>query len=217
LQRGRVRAVPDPCPSQAGTGGVWSARRRGQSAITAVCRRRGVALVYTTSAERAALWTSVDEVYEQLRRDPFTARVIEQITRRRGAGSPDVLHCPGAKPVTPRSSERRVIEGTWEWSVKRAELLAAGQPPSGADRNRGRWRLVMQDGRFELRNLRFGDVYAGTYSVRGNRIVAHVAGRPADELTTYRWSVYRNRLSLAPVEGQPFAEQLVVKPFVRSR
>ena len=114
------------------------------------------------------------------------------------------------------ASATDAVDGTWEWSVTRTELLAAGDTPAGAGRLAGHWRLVFRKGRFELRNLDSGDVVTGDFRVVGDRLVAHLDGaRPTDPALQYTWSIFRGRLKLGPVEGSPVAAQVVAKPLTR--
>jgi hypothetical protein len=132
----------------------------------------------------------------------------------RGAAGPETLRCPGRGPVRP-DARRSTVDGTWEWTVTRAELLAAGDAPSGAERNVGRWRMILEGGRFELRNLDSGDMYRGTYRIAGNRLVSRVTGDP--NRVGYTWSIYRDRMTLRPVNPNVFAAIVIAKPLERVR
>jgi hypothetical protein len=184
------------------------------SALRGVCGRDSELLVSASPAQRAELRRAVQPVYDDLARDAFTRNAIARIESMRADTPPDVLRCPGAVRI--RAAPAGSLDGTYEWAVTRTDLLAAGDTQSGAERNAGRWRLVLRAGRFELTNLDFGDVYRGTVEVGKNRIRARVDGTPPSEPPAeYRWSLYRDRLTLAPIDGRPAAAQVVARPLIR--
>jgi TRAP-type C4-dicarboxylate transport system substrate-binding protein len=181
------------------------------SAARAVCARGRVDVVSATRAELAGLVAAVGPVYEQLRKDPFTARVIADIESLRRNRTPAAIRCPSESA---RNGVRRApVDGTWRWAVTPEELLAAGQTPAGADRQKGRWQLVLDGGRFDLRNLDSRDAIQGTYRVEGNRLIARAPGDRAEQ--RYRWSLYRRQLRLTPVKGFAYGPMVVAKPLAR--
>jgi len=183
-----------------------------QTALAAVCARRALEVVSASPSALAALVGAVGPVYEELRQDPFTRQVIADIESWRGGEQPEALSCPSTS-VRPAASA--ALDGTWEWSVTRRELLDAGDTPAGAERNKGHWRLVLDSGRFGLRNLDSGDASQGTYRVEAGRLIVRITGQPA-EVQKYLWSLYRDRLKLTPVKGSPAAPIAVAKPLIRS-
>ena len=191
--------------------------RNEDAALGAVCRRGKAVLVSASPAQRAELRGAVEPIYDALRRDELARDVIAAIEQMRGASAPEELRCPHV--AAPEQGSAAPVDGTWRWSVTEAELLAAGDTPSGADRNTGRWQLVLDKGRYEARNLDTGDAFTGGYDLVGDRLVAHGEGAGAtDPATWYRWSLFRGRLRLAPVVGSPMpaAPIVVVKPMTRA-
>jgi TRAP-type C4-dicarboxylate transport system substrate-binding protein len=185
------------------------------AALGGVCARGSASLVSVSPAQRAELRHAVKPVYDELRRDPLTRELIAGIERMRGTSTPDVLRCRDASPAAGPATD--AVDGRWEWSVTREELLAAGDTPAGAERLAGHWRLALRNGRFELRNRASGDVFTGDFRLVGDRFVAHLDGaRPSDPALQYTWSIFRGRLKLGPVAGSPVASQLVAKPLVRA-
>jgi TRAP-type C4-dicarboxylate transport system substrate-binding protein len=182
------------------------------AAVRAMCLRADLDLVTASPAELARLRAAVEPVYVELRRDAFSRRVVEEIESLRVAPRPETLRCDGRAAVRP-GPRATVLDGTWEWTVTRDELLAAGDNPSGAGRNAGRWRLVLDRGRFTLRNLDSGDTYRGTSRIKGNRLVSRVMG---DQVAVaYTWSLYREELKLRPVDPTAYAAIVVAKPLRR--
>ena len=185
------------------------------SALAAVCARGTTRLVTVSRTDRAELRRAVQPVYDELRRDALTRELIARIEQMRATSPPDTIRCPDVARRAGFATD--AIDGTWEWSVTRDELLAAGDTPSGAERLAGSWRLVFRKGRFELRNLDSGDALTGDFRLVGNRLVAHLDdARPNDPALQYTWSVFRGRLKLGPVAGFPVAAQVVAKPMVRT-
>jgi hypothetical protein len=179
-----------------------------------VCRRGGVELVRASRSQLTALRGAVEPVYARLRRDAFSRRVIEEIESFGGASQAETLRCPRSVPQR-SEPDATPLDGTWEWAVTLRELLAAGDTPPGADRNVGRWRLVLKGGRYTARNLDTGDAYSGAYRVTGNRLVARGTGDPGP--VAYIWSVYHDQLTLRPVDPKLFAAVVVAKPLIRAR
>jgi TRAP-type C4-dicarboxylate transport system substrate-binding protein len=183
--------------------------------LARICERDVAALVTTSPRQKTALRRTVQPVYGELGRDQLAFDLIHEIERLRGTSGPDVLRCARAGAPTQETVAGR-LDGTWEWSVTKAELRAVGDTPAGIVNNAGRWRLAVGDGRFELRGIDAGDVYRGSFVVDGDRIVARLDGlRTPDPSWQYTWSLYRGRLMLSPVEGAAAAAQVVAKPLIR--
>ena len=184
--------------------------------LARICERDVAALVTTTPRQRFVLSRAVQPVYSALRRDQRTHELMDLIeSERRGAG-PDVLRCAAPGAPTGGAAVGR-LDGTWRWSVTRDDLRAVGETPTGIANNTGRWRLVVKDGRFELRGLDAGDIYRGSFRVTDDRIAVRLDGaHTADPTWQYTWSLYRNRLTLSPVEGAAAAAQVVAKPLIKA-
>lgn len=186
--------------------------------LARICEREAAELETTTRGQRTALLRAVNTIYDDLAWDPLTSELLGEIQRLRSTFAPDVLRCaPTAAPT--RTSAAGPLDGTWEWAVTKAELRAVGETPTGIANNAGRWRLVVDHGRFELRGLDAGDVYRGIFLVRGDRVVARIDGArgtdPAWPTWQYAWSLYRDQLIMSPVENAPAAAQVVAKPLIR--
>jgi TRAP-type C4-dicarboxylate transport system substrate-binding protein len=192
-------------------------RANEDAAVAGVCRRGAAKLVSTTAAERAALRAAVQPVYDELARDGRTRDVLAAI-RALPRPAADVAACPEETPPSLTGAPSSALDGTWAWTVTQAELLAAGDTPAGAARNAGRWHLDLREFRYEAYNLDSGDVYRGRWRLEGQTLVA-VGDETPDSAppNRYRWSMYRGRLALQPVRGEPFAAIVVVRPLRRLR
>jgi hypothetical protein len=102
-------------------------------------------------------------------------------------------------------------------------VLGAGAAPDVVERVRGPVSLEFAHGRWIGREQHPGFVWTGRYAVRGNVIRLIVgACRPRKgcapaSIAAYRWSVYRDRLSLQLLSGTPAYVGLFAKPLTRVR
>ena len=125
-----------------------------------------------------------------------------------------------------RVAERTPIDGVYEFTTTAEELRAAGSPGVVVE-NYGEHRWVLDGGRFEVtqKNGASDRWTKGTYVVRGNIVVFTVkdyggvapngASEKTGEVYTYTWSLYRDQLTLGPVEGAISPENFRAKPWTR--
>ena len=118
------------------------------------------------------------------------------------------------------------IDGVYEFRTTASELRAAGSPDSQVE-NYGRFRWVLDNGRFEMtqRNGASDRWTKGTYVVRDDVVVFNVedyggrapnnAHEKTGEVFTYTWSLYRDKLTLGAVEGAVSPETFLAKPWNR--
>jgi TRAP-type C4-dicarboxylate transport system substrate-binding protein len=188
--------------------------------LTAICGRAAVALDNASPAEVAALRRAVQPVYAELNKDPLTKSVLAEIAELRNGRPTDTVRCASTSRVS-ASSE---LEGRWSVTASRDELLAAGAPAAEAERQSGRVTLELRDGRWVARQSHSGFIWRGNYAVQGNLLRLTVAScrGPADvcfhgTTAEYRWSLYRDRLSLRRVSGVAYYYGVIAKPLTRSR
>jgi TRAP-type C4-dicarboxylate transport system substrate-binding protein len=167
-----------------------------------LCGRGRLAVVRATPADIATLRAAVRSVYAWLERDPQTRsfiRAIEGMKRRSPA--PEASQCPRKRPrrERPRAAlptRERVatpLDGTWEMTASRAQVIDVTHSPFGPDADVGRYRLVLRRGRaagFHLDVPKWSD--RGVFSVQGDV----VRFTWANEVAVYRWNVYRDTLTL---------------------
>jgi TRAP-type C4-dicarboxylate transport system substrate-binding protein len=189
--------------------------------LSAVCGRAKVSLESAAASDLAALRQAVRPVYDQLEQDPSTRKLIGEITKLRGALPTDVVRCSRAASRTEAASR---LEGLWQVTTSRQDLLAAGTPPSEAERQRGTATLALKGGRWIARERHSGFVWRGRYAVQGNVLRLSVAACQGSNdvcflgaTTEYTWSVYRDRLSLDRVSGTVTYYGLIAKPLTRVR
>lgn len=118
------------------------------------------------------------------------------------------------------------IDGVYEFRTTASELRAAGSPDAVAE-NYGRFRWVLDSGRFEMtqQNGASDRWTKGTYVVRDDIVVFTIedyggeapndAHEKTGEVFTYTWSLYRDKLTLGAVEGAISPENFLAKPWTR--
>jgi TRAP-type C4-dicarboxylate transport system substrate-binding protein len=177
------------------------------TATANLCRDRRVQFVAASPADIIALRRAVQPVYDQLDRDPATRREIAQIQAMRAQVPPEPPpRCPRA-PVS--GAEAGQLDGTWRFTITRAELSAAGaQLGELIPANYGTWTVVIGHRRFAwvTQNPPNCTWAYGTLTVDGSTLAMSVingGGIAPDggtnapgEYFTYRWSLYRDQLTL---------------------
>ncbi len=162
---------------------------------------RGLTVESATPDQMAQLREKVQPVYEDLERSPQTRAFIEEITKMRdGIGDvPDAVSaCAGSSET--KTTMVTPLDGTWEVSITRKELLAAGIADAGEDNpgNYGHFTLTFHRGDFDfVQDPDHGGSDSGTYLVNGNTLSLVITGGCcAGEAWSITWSVYRDTLTL---------------------
>jgi TRAP-type C4-dicarboxylate transport system substrate-binding protein len=165
---------------------------------------RGLTIDSATTAEVAQLRRAVQPVYEDLERSPQTRAFIDQIIKMRDGtvDTPDAVSpCAGSSEPT-KTTTVTALDGTWEVSITRKELLAAGIADAGEDdpSNYGHFTLTFHKGDYVQVNTTSNGsdsgTYisdSGTYIVDGNTLILKVTN---GEVWTMTWSIYRDTLTL---------------------
>jgi TRAP-type transport system periplasmic protein len=193
-----------------------------QEAAGNLCRRR---LEFQTASpdDLAALRTAVQPVYDTLARDPQTRRFLSAIAAMgNGVAAEPAPSCGSAGQVVKGSSQ---LDGVYRVTTTMKDLLATGAPAGDArPENYGTWTLVIDRGRFAFtQQSEKACIWGyGTAAVTGHQLEWTFtdgggigrANRPG-ELFTYGWSLYRETLTLTPVEGKVSAEPFRAKPWQR--
>jgi hypothetical protein len=141
-------------------------------------------------------------VYRRLERDPGTSAALKKIeSLRLDPVSSVPISCTSG--VAGGASGPSPIDGTWTMTVARQNLVgnpAYGRTPTDDDLrlDAGAYRFTVRRGQFEfwLRGpvTRSHDV--GTAKIKDAAIVLHIArGHDIGETWSYRWSLYRGRLT----------------------
>jgi TRAP-type C4-dicarboxylate transport system substrate-binding protein len=194
--------------------GVFASRREDAFSAGVLCRR-GLRFVDETPKRLAALRLAVAPVYRRLERVPRTRRwiaEIEALKQETSAGQP--IRCANG---TTRSSPQAAspIDGIWEMRVGRDDLIGnpaykllrdASRHPTAQDLrlDPGVYRLVLHGGRVSSSITASAENVSasGVYTLHGGRIeITLTKGNSAGETWVYRWSLYRDRLTLRGFPG----------------
>jgi TRAP-type C4-dicarboxylate transport system substrate-binding protein len=195
--------------------------------------RRGTKVVTASPVDLAGLRVAVRPVYRALEANPTTRGFLNAITTMRQAmgGSPDSLTCASVRNIGQGSTSASPLEGTWQVTYTKRELLAAGANPTQiylSEETWGHFSLKLSSGHWWLR-LTGGDravppnyrLAYGTYVVAGNKGLFDrrdhdYLGSGTEVWGPYIWSVYRGTLTFKR-DGWTGSTQgpagLVVKPW----
>jgi TRAP-type C4-dicarboxylate transport system substrate-binding protein len=191
--------------------------RDDKEGLSAICDRNAVSFAGTSVAQLAALRRAVRPVFEDLERDPFTKAAIAEIKKLSRGRATDLVRC---STVSPAAASR--LAGRWQVTTGRDDLLAAGTPPDEAERQRGAATLELRGGRWTFTEHHSAFVWRGRYLVNGDvlHLITVRCRATADVCTrgttaSFRWSVYRDRLSLEQLSGVAHYYGLYAKPLVR--
>jgi TRAP-type transport system periplasmic protein len=193
-----------------------------QEAAGNLCRR-GLEFEMASPDDLAALRTAVQPVYDALARDPQTKRFLSAIAAMGdGVGAEPAPSCRPAGQTVKGSSQ---LDGVYRVTTTVKDLLATGAPAGDAiPENYGTWTLVIDRDRFAFtQQSEKACIWGyGTAAVKGHQLEwAFTDGggigraNSPGELFTYGWSLYRETLTLTPVEGKVSAQPFRAKPWQR--
>jgi TRAP-type C4-dicarboxylate transport system substrate-binding protein len=191
-----------------------------------VCRRHQVDFPSATPSQLLALRAGVRRVRREIERRPANRAALREIAAMRAGLEPEpAIACDSAEPGASPSAATPV-DGVWREDTTARELGRIAQGDV-APENWGRQTFVFTRGRFAFTTEnREACIWGyGRYAVTGSRLeLSFAAGggkaptgstdRPGERFD-YRWSRYRDRLTLAPVKGAISPEPLRVKPLQR--
>jgi TRAP-type C4-dicarboxylate transport system substrate-binding protein len=217
--------------AHAALGATLAADRHDEQEAAATLCRRGLRFVTATDGDLAALRRAVASVYDRLDRDAQTKDAIAQITAMRGevtaTANSEAPRCATTAP-TSAAAKATPIDGVYRLDTTAAESRAAGTPPTDlVSENYGHWRFVLDRGRLYYTQSSEGASRwtRATYTVNGDILeytvtayggeAPHGAAEKTGEVFTFRWSRYRDRLTLAPVKGKISPLNFRLKPWRR--
>ena len=141
--------------------------------------RRGNKVLTASAADLAGLQSAVKPVYRTLEADPLARAVIEQITSMREAmgDAPDSLTCASTGNTAQGSVASSSLQGTWQVTYTKQELVAAGADPLGIYLSQEVWghlSLKLGNGHWRLRLVSGGPAVTaelpfGVRHLRGDR------------------------------------------------
>ena len=199
--------------------------RDGEQAEAAILCRRGLRFLTASPADLAALRQAVQPIYGQLEHDQQTRRYIQQIEAMRDGISAEPA--PGCARTPRLAGETGPLDGVWQFTSTPTDLRAAGAGQGDVvPENYGTYTFVFDRGRFAFtqENKSACTWGYGTFTVNGDRfeelftdgggIAPHGAAIKPGEFFTFRWSLYRDVMTLYPVEDMS-PSPFLAKPWNR--
>ena len=197
--------------------------RDGAEGLVEACEQGLISVASASAADVAALREAVQPVYDELERDPETKELLAAIRALRDdrtASEPSRPRCRrdargGVKTST------SAIEGLWETTWTRDELIAAGLPPKDAEAFHGHHTAEFASGRFTFQqDPGSGKSSSGTYTLDGDviRLVFETGiGLQLGRQYELRWNRYRDSLRFsAPPRGEVL-QAFLTEPYTRVR
>jgi TRAP-type C4-dicarboxylate transport system substrate-binding protein len=188
-----------------------------QEAVRAICTRDLVALVPASPDDVEALRDAVRPVYSELERTGETRDLITEIGGLGAGARTEPLRCPA-----PEASVASELDGRWQATPTRAELLAAGALPREVPSALTGLEVKFAGGRWVADGLTARRQWTGTYTVNGDVIRLTIETCSHNPCTPgaaaeHGWSVYRDVLSLTRLPGRSSWPLVTAEPFRRIR
>jgi TRAP-type C4-dicarboxylate transport system substrate-binding protein len=202
-------------------------RSRDREARGVVCRGGEVAVHQATPAQLQALRQATGEITRDLERDPVTGPSLREIRALKAEVEPEDPPGCGATAPGREGGAATPVDGLWRMDSTRDQYAAIAPPSDVVPENWGEFTLAFREGRFAATTEngkaclwlygRFevkGDIVEWTVEDGGGISVTEedFFNQPG-EFFTYRWSRYRDRLTLGPVRGAVSAEPYRVNPW----
>ena len=219
-QQGALRdAARDALPA------TLAGQQRGDEEGAANLCRRGLKFVSATDSDLAALRRAVQPVYDRLERDAQTRTAIDEIEAMRSelASPPAAPTCTDTGSAQGAVRKTTAIDGVYRVHTTAADLRAAGAPDAEIiPENYGSYEIVLDRGRFS-QGSPTGGFGEGTYAVAGDKVTltftrgarGRRTNRPGEQFE-FRWSLYRDQLTLEGIEGKVSPIPLRAKPWRRT-
>jgi TRAP-type C4-dicarboxylate transport system substrate-binding protein len=226
----RQRAALGEAATAAIPDAMAASEQEDAGAVRSLCAPGKLALVDLTLAQLDSLRQAVAPVYGRLERDPASRAAIGEIDAlKRGLPPPPAFHC-SRTPSSAATSGTSKLDGVYEVNTTRAELAAAGGVAEGdmIPENWGHFVYVFDRGRLALTQE---DAQACTWQYakvgvsRKSTTWTFIDGgatkspnkaynKPGDKFG-FKWSLYRNMLTLSPLPGAISPVPYRVKPLER--
>ena len=225
-QRGWVRAAARSAVP------ATTARQRDdeRNSAATLCRRK-LTFLTASDADLSSLRVAVQPVYDRLERDPQTRAAIEQIRTMRSSApsTTDAPTCANPSSTTSAARKATPIDGVYRMTttLKESVRFSGDAPGDIASENYGRWKFVLDRGRLYYTQSSEGSSRwtEAVYTVKGDTLTWKVtayggetpngAAERTGEVFTFRWSRYRDQLTLTPFAGKISPVNFRVKPWRR--
>jgi TRAP-type C4-dicarboxylate transport system substrate-binding protein len=200
-----------------------------QAAAGNLCRR-GLEFQTASPHDLAALRTAAQPVYDTLARDPQTRKFLAAIAAiGKGVPAESAPQCrPTGKTDGQAAGGSSRLDGVYRVTTTAKDLLATGVPAGDAiPENYGTASYVLDRARFAFtQENKDACIWGyGTFAVKGNQVEwkftdgggtgPNNAFNKPGEFFVFGWSLYRETLTLTPVQGAIAPENFRVKPWQR--
>ena len=198
-----------------------------KEALGVLCNRGEVALRTATNSQLAALRAATAALSDDLERDPETRAAVREIAAMRAEVEAEPAPTCTSGAAEQAEDGATPVDGLWRMTSTENEYAQIAPPGDVVPENWGEFRFAFDRGRFAFttENGKACLWAYGSYTVKGDLVewtVEDGGGRSATEedffnrpgeFFTYRWSRYRDRLTLTPVRGRISPEPYRVNPW----
>lgn len=194
----------------------------GERSDTEILCRRGLRFLDASSADLAALRRAVQPVYNELERDPQTRRYIAQIDAMREQVTPEKPPSCHLAASRTRTAITSPLDGVWEMTSRYGDDPT---DPSPVPENYGDWIFVFDRGHFAdtqvyLNACTWGygrftvnaHEMAWTFTNGGGIAPTGAVNKPG-EFFRFGWSLYRDTMTVTPVQGATSPANFRIKPW----
>ncbi len=215
--RAAGRAAVDPA--------LQHIREREREALGIVCRRAEPIVRSATRSQLDALRIATSSLTRNLEHDPQTRDSVREIGAMRAEVEPESAPACRREQRQSTAEHDTPVDGLWRMNTTADELARIAAPGDVVPENWGESTFALVAGRFAFTTeSRDACIWAyGRYAVKGSAVDWTVedgggispngALNTPGEKYSFKWSRYRDRLTLAPVKGAISPEPMRVEPW----
>jgi TRAP-type C4-dicarboxylate transport system substrate-binding protein len=198
-----------------------------KEALGVLCNRGDVAARSATPSQLDALRAATTALSDDLEHDPATRDAVRDIAAMRANVQAEPAPTCATGVGEQATGRPTPVDGLWRMTSTESEFAEIASPGDVVPENWGEFRFAFDRGRFAAttENGKACLWVYGRYAVKGDlvewtiedgggqSVTAEDFFNRAGEFFTYRWSRYRDRLTLTPVKGRISPEPFRVKPW----
>jgi TRAP-type C4-dicarboxylate transport system substrate-binding protein len=198
---------------------------REDEAIGIICNRGELAVRQVSQAQLDGLHAATTPVSRALGRDPDTREAADEIAAMGADIDPEPAPACTGKDATASTGDAAPVDGLWQMETTKDEAATIIPESDLLPENYGDLLFASKAGRFAFTTEnQDACVWAyGSYSVDGDTVEWRIedgggetpsdAANERGEVFRYRWSRYRDQLTLEPVKGEVSPEPFRVEPW----
>ena len=198
-----------------------------KEALGVICNRGEVAMRSASNSQLAALRAATAPLSDELEREPETRAAAREIAALRAEVEAEPAPTCTSGAAEQAKDGATPVDGLWRMTSTESEFAEIASPGDVVPENWGEFRFAFDRGRFAAttENGKACLWVYGRYAVKGDlvewtiedgggqSVTAEDFFNRAGEFFTYRWSRYRDRLTLTPAKGRISPEPFRVKPW----